>query len=39
MLVDSEGHHDWVADLEADLAASRDAGQPVLRLLRMGSLV
>jgi superfamily II RNA helicase len=39
MLVDSEGHHDWVADLEADLAASRDAGQPVLRLLRVGSLV
>jgi hypothetical protein len=29
----------WVAEFEVDLAASREAGQPVLRLLRLGSLV
>jgi superfamily II RNA helicase len=39
MLVDTEGLNDWVAELEADLAASRDAAEPVLRLLRIGSLV
>ena len=39
MLVDPEGLNDWVAELEVDLAASRTAGQPVLRLLRLGSLV
>ena len=38
MLVDAEGLNDWVAELEVDLAASRDAGQPVLRLLRLGPL-
>ena len=39
MLVDPEGLNDWVAELEADLAASRAASEPVLRLLRMSSLV
>ena len=39
MLVDPEGLNDWVAEFEVDLAASRTAGQPVLRLLRLGSLV
>ncbi|PYQ48480.1 MAG: DUF3516 domain-containing protein, partial [Acidobacteria bacterium] len=39
MLVDSMGVNDWVAELEVDLAASRDAGEPVVRLLRLGSLV
>jgi superfamily II RNA helicase len=39
MLVDPEGLNDWVAELEADLASSREAGEPVLRLLRLGSLV
>ena len=38
MLVDPEGLNDWVAELDVDLAASREAGEPVLRLLRLGSL-
>jgi superfamily II RNA helicase len=38
MLVDPEGLNDWVAEVEVDLASSRDAGQPVLRLLRLGPL-
>lgn len=38
MLVDAEEHNDWVADFEVDLALSRAAEQPVLRLLRIGSL-
>jgi superfamily II DNA or RNA helicase len=39
MLVDPEGHNDWVAEFEVDLAASRQAGEPVLRLRRIGALV
>ena len=39
MLVDREGLNDWVAELEVDLAASREVGEPVLRLLRLGGLV
>jgi len=39
MLVDPEGHNDWVMELEVDLAASREVGEPVLKLLRLGSLV
>ena len=39
MLVDPEGLNDWVAELDVDLAASRERGEPVLRLLRLGSLV
>ena len=38
-LVDPDGFNDWILGLEADLAASREAGEPVLRLLRLGSLV
>ena len=38
MLVDPDMHNDWVAEFEVELGASRDAGQPVLRLLRLGSL-
>ena len=38
MLVDPEEHNDWVAELEVDLARSREAGEPVLRLVRLGSL-
>ena len=37
MLVDPDGNNDWVAEFEADLAASRTAGAPALRLLRLGS--
>jgi hypothetical protein len=39
MLVDVEGINDWVAELEVDLARSRAAGEPVIRLLRLESLV
>ena len=38
MLVDAEGHNDWVAELSVDLAASRAGGEPVLRLLRLEAL-
>jgi superfamily II RNA helicase len=39
MLVDTEGLNDWVLETDVDLDASREVGQPVLRLLRLGSLV
>jgi len=39
MLVDPEGLNDWVAELDVDLAASRELGEPVLKLLRLDSLV
>jgi superfamily II RNA helicase len=39
MLVDTEAQNDWVAELDVDLAASREAGEPVLKLRRLGSLV
>jgi hypothetical protein len=39
MLVDPEGLNDWVAELDVDLPASRELGEPVLKLLRLGSLV
>jgi superfamily II RNA helicase len=38
MLVDPDGLNDWVAELEVDIAGSRDAGAPVLRMLRLGAL-
>ena len=38
MLVDPEMNNDWVAEFEVDLAASREADEPVMRLLRLGSL-
>ncbi len=39
MLVDPEGLNDWVAEFEVDLAASREAGEPFLRLRHLESLV
>ncbi len=39
MLVDPEGHNDWVAEFQVDLAASRATGEPVMRLTRFGGLV
>jgi hypothetical protein len=39
MLVDPEMYNDWVAEFEVDLVASREAGEPVIRLRRLGSLV
>jgi hypothetical protein len=38
MLVDPEEHNDWVAEFEVDLARSREAAEPVLRLVKLGSL-
>ncbi len=38
MLVDTDGNNDWVAEMEIDLAASRELGEPVLQLVRLGSL-
>jgi hypothetical protein len=38
MLVDPEGHNDWVADFEVDLEQSKATQEPVLRLRKLGSL-
>jgi hypothetical protein len=38
MLVDPKADNDWVAEFDVDLAASRAAAGPVLRLRRIGSL-
>jgi len=38
MLVDTEGHNDWVAEFEVDLAASRDANEAAVRVVRVGPL-
>ena len=38
MLVDPDEHNDWVAEFEVDLAASRAAGEPTLRLRRIAPL-
>jgi hypothetical protein len=38
MLVDPEGHNDWVAEFAVDLAASRQAGEPVVSLRRVAAL-
>lgn len=38
MLVDPEGHNDWVAEFTVNLAASRQTGEPSLSLRRVGSL-
>ena len=39
VLVDPEEHNDWIVEFEVDLAESRAAEEPVLRLQRVGSLV
>jgi superfamily II RNA helicase len=39
MLIDPAEANDWVAEFEVDLAGSRAAGEPVAKLLRLGSLV
>jgi len=38
MLVDPEEHNDWVAEFEVDLGRSRATAEPVLKLVRLGSL-
>jgi superfamily II RNA helicase len=39
MLIDPEEANDWVAEFDVDLQASRATREPVLKLLRLGSLV
>ena len=36
MLVDINEANDWVVEFEVDLKASRESGQPVMGLMRMG---
>jgi hypothetical protein len=38
MLVDPQGHNDWVAEFVVDLPESRQQGEPVLGLNRIGNL-
>jgi hypothetical protein len=38
MLIDTNDVNDWVMELDVNLAASRAAGEPVVQLLRLGSL-
>ena len=38
VLVDPEGHNDWIAEFEIDLAASRAVEEPVIRLSRIGAI-
>ena len=38
MLVDPEGHNDWIAEFAVDLAQARAAAQPNLRLRRLAPL-
>ena len=38
MLVDTAELNDWVMETDVDLAASREVGEPVLKLLRLASL-
>jgi hypothetical protein len=39
MLVDTEGVNDWLVEVDVDLAQSREAGEPAIQLVRLGSLV
>ena len=39
MLIDAEEVNDWMATFHVDLEASRIAGEPALRLVRIGPLV
>ena len=38
VLVDPEGHNDWVMSITVDLARSREAFRPILRLEQIGAL-
>jgi hypothetical protein len=38
VLVDPDGHNDWKAEFEVDLAASDDRGEPVIRLRDIASV-
>jgi hypothetical protein len=38
VLVDPDGHNDWMVEVTVDLAASRAAAEPVLRLVRVAAI-
>ena len=38
MLIDPEEHNDWVAEFSVDLQASREKGEPVIALRKIGAL-
>lgn len=38
MLVDPQGHNDWAAEFEVDLAESKSKGEPVIKLHRVRSI-
>lgn len=38
VLVDPEGHNDWIAEFDVNIPQSRAAKAPVMRLLRVGAL-
>lgn len=38
MLIDPDDANDWVVEFDADLKASKEAGEPVLRFMRLGRL-
>ncbi len=38
VLVDPEEHCDWMAEFDVDLARSRELGEPILRLRRIGPM-
>ncbi|MCD6050293.1 MAG: box helicase domain protein [Verrucomicrobia bacterium] len=38
MLIDADGHNDWVAEFVVDLTESRAKEEPALRLIRIGAL-
>ncbi len=38
VLVDAEGHNDWVLELALDLDSSREAGKPMLKLKQIGAI-
>ena len=39
MLIDPAGLNDWLAEVDVDLTASRVTGEPVVQLVRLGTLV
>jgi hypothetical protein len=38
MLIDPEGHNDWVAEFEVNLPESKKSAEPLMKLCRLGSL-
>ncbi len=38
VLIDPDGHNDWLCEFSVDLPASREAGEPVMRLVQIGAV-